>query len=87
MEAFPEKSELDEYGMMDSFSFHFPDRHVQEGLTIALDGPGAFRRFKNTLRRFNIEDDWYEYKEMVLLDFARRWCEENDIPYYIEGTK
>lgn len=45
-------------------------RHIRDGLCIALDGPGAFRRFKTALRRFHMEEEWYAYKEEEMLDFA-----------------
>lgn len=81
---FPSKRDLGEYEMMEEFSGEYPDAHIRDCLCIAIDGSGAFRRFKNALRRFDIEDQWHEYKNQAMLEFAQKWCEENEIPYYLE---
>lgn len=36
---------------------------------------------KDRIRRYNIEDEWYKYKEERLKELAIRWCEENEIDY------
>lgn len=86
MLPFPDKRDLDEYGMMEEFSENYPDAHIRDCLCIAIDGSGAFRRFKNTINRFDIEDQWYAYKDQAVLKFAEKWCKENEIPYYMEET-
>ena len=84
---FPDKRELGEYEMMEEFSENFADAHIRDCLCIAIDGSGAFRRFKNTISRFGIEEQWYAHKDQAMLEFAKQWCEENDIPYYVEEEK
>lgn len=81
---FPSKRDLGGYEMMEEFSEDYPDAHIRDCLCIATQGSGAFRRFKNALRRFGIEEQWYEYKNRAMLEFAQKWCEENEIPYYLE---
>lgn len=73
--------------MMEEFSEGFADEHIRDCLCIAIEGSGAFRRFKNTIRRFGIEEQWYAYKDRAMLKFARKWCEENDIPYQMEEAE
>lgn len=85
MLPFPSKRELGEYEMMEEFSEGFPDDHIRDYLSIAIDGSGAFRRFKNSIRRLDIEEQWYAYKNQAMLEFARKWCEENNIQY-LEGV-
>jgi hypothetical protein len=70
--------------MMENFADQYPDRHVRDGLLIALDGRGAFRRFKNTIRLLGVEEAWYAHKDMAMQNFARKWCKEHDIPWHLE---
>ena len=84
---FPDKRELNEYGMMEGFIEALTDSHQRECLEVAISGRGAFRRFKDTLPRFGLSEQWYSYKDETLLGFARRWCEENGLTYTLEGAK
>ena len=45
----------------------------------ALNGKGAFRRFKDTATRLNVEEKWYEYKDEALIKIASDWCKDNSI--------
>ena len=77
----PDKRRLDEYGMMEDFIRTVPDVHIRDCLSVAIEGKGAFRRFKDTAIRFGVVDEWYRFKERALLSFARAWCEENELSY------
>lgn len=46
----------------------------------AIDGRGAFRRFKNQLYRFGLEKEWYQFRDKYFEQIAREWCLENDVP-------
>ena len=87
MIRFPDKRELDEYGMMEDFIETLTDPHQRECFEIAISGRGAFRRFKDTLPRFGLEQQWYRYKDEALFDFARKWCEENSLSYTTEDAR
>jgi len=52
-----------------------------ELLCVALEGAGAFRRFKNTLHRVDLTEKWYAFRHKVYVEIVRRWCEENGIKY------
>jgi len=54
---------------------------VAELLCVALEGAGAFRRFKDTLYRVDLTDEWYAFKHKAYIEVAKRWCEENGINY------
>jgi hypothetical protein len=45
--------------MMVSFVETVSDSHKNELLCVALEGAGAFRRFKDTLYRIDLTDEWY----------------------------
>jgi hypothetical protein len=57
-----------------------PER-LSDELQNAIRGAGAFRYFKDALRRYRREKDWYAYREEALRQIAIEWCEENGIEY------
>lgn len=60
--AIPERTSNDGYDMMVQFTKRLEDFNISQILFDALDGRGAFRRFKNVLRRYpRIEEQWYKY--------------------------
>lgn len=77
----PDKQEFDEYSIMEEFSDNYPDTHIQDCLSIAISGKGAFRRFKDTVIRFGIETEWYAYRDAAFFEFARNWCKQYEIQY------
>jgi Uncharacterised protein family (UPF0158) len=52
---------------------------IGEDLLHAIHGAGAFRNFKDTLRRHGIESAWFAFRTEALRQIAQSWCEENDI--------
>ena len=42
---------------------------------------GAFRRFKDAIFDFEIEDKWYEFKVNAFREMAISWLAENKIDY------
>jgi hypothetical protein len=47
----------------------------------SISGRGAFRRFKNAVRRHGIEQNWYRFKDEAYKEIAREWCKENGITW------
>ena len=58
--------------------YAFRDR---EALETAIEGKGAFRCFKTTVRRRGIEDAWYAYRDMRYRRAAREFCQEAGIDW------
>jgi len=81
----PTQREINEYGMMEDFVEELPDGDQKYTLAVAISGRGAFRRFKDTVARFDLEDKWYAYRERCYARVARRWCEDNDVEYFQKG--
>ena len=79
--ALPTRRQINEYGMMEDFINQLPDGETKRSLGIAIQGKGAFRRFKDTAYQFGIQDDWFAFRDAAYHRVARRWCEENDIEY------
>ena len=83
--AAPSQRNINEYDIMVNFAETVSDPRKNELLSIALTGRGAFRRFKDTLYRVELRDEWFEYKRKAYIKIAREWCEENDIEYIDDG--
>jgi hypothetical protein len=49
-------------------------------LYIAIQGRGAFRRFKDEISELGIEKQWYEYKDKKIKDLVIEWCKEQHLP-------
>ena len=79
--AAPGQRDLNEYDIMADFAESVTDPRANELLSVALEGKGAFRRFKDTLHRVGLADEWYDFKHKAFVDIAREWCEENEIEY------
>jgi hypothetical protein len=52
-----------------------------------IRGSGAFQRFKHAIRRHNIADDWYRYRQTALERIAIDWLDANAIPYEIKRDR
>ena len=65
--------------MMSDFADTVRNPRKHEQLEIALSGKGAFRRFKDAVIREGVEDAWYAFRDRRYLEFARDWCDENEL--------
>lgn len=73
-EPIPEKLSSEDYDTMVMFVRRLDDINLAQRLYDALEGKGAFRRFKDTLARYpQTERDWYEYKDETERQEVRRW--------------
>jgi hypothetical protein len=77
----PTKYDVHEYQIMERFCLSLKNRGISEALYRAIKGKGAFRRFKDDIIRFDIEDDWYKYREEAMKQVAIDWCELNQIEF------
>lgn len=82
----PERESHDAYDDMVRFTETMTNENLREKLFIALDGRGAFRRFKNVIHNHPAEADrWYAYEEEATARQAREWLTDMGIEP-IEGT-
>lgn len=72
--ALPLPGEFDDYKVMCHFA-ESQEGAARDLLVKALNGRGAFRRFKNEVRELGIDKDWYSYRDEALADFARDFLE------------
>lgn len=75
----PGKYEIHEYRIMEDFIKELDNQRLQTELYRAIQGRGAFRRFKDKIRYSGIEQQWYDYQNNAYREFALRWCKENNI--------
>ena len=73
--------ELDEYGLMARFAAAVENAQLAARLDRALQGRGAFRRFKDVAGDHGLLDQWYEYRDRALEEEVARWLDENGIAY------
>jgi hypothetical protein len=72
----PQADSHDEYNLMVAFAM-VRDRHLRELLEVALDGRGAFQRFKKVLARYPKERErWFAFRDEDLRRQIGAWLEE-----------
>jgi hypothetical protein len=79
--AAPSQYDIHEFRIMVDFVKTVSDSHKNELLSVALNGAGAFRKFKDTLARVNLTEEWRAFKRKTYVRIARGWCKENEIEY------
>jgi hypothetical protein len=80
-EELPTKAEVHEWAIMQDFAHSVESESIREDLLHAIHGAGAFRYFKDTLRRHGIESAWFAFRTEALRHIALSWCEENHIAW------
>ena len=79
--ALPTKFDVHEWEIMKNFANSLDSSKIRDQLLHAIHGSGAFRMFKDTIRRHNIESQWFDYREEALKEIAIEWCEEHNLSY------
>lgn len=64
---------------MDDFAYRYPDAAISNTLREALCGKSAFRRFKDTVYRLGIRDEWFSYRAKRYRKIAEEWCINNGL--------
>jgi hypothetical protein len=77
----PTKHDINEYEIVGDFCQTVSDQQKQDTLLRAIKGKGAFRRFKDKVTEFQIEDQWYSYRDERLKQIAIEWCQDNNVRY------
>jgi hypothetical protein len=79
--ALPDKYEIDEYHIMERFCLSINDDKIRDILYSGIKGRGAFRIFKDNIRRYGLVDEWYKFRDEALKQIAIEWCECHEIPF------
>jgi hypothetical protein len=77
--SLPTKFDVHEWEIMQDFARSVESTKISDELQRAIHGKGAFRMFKDTLQRHNIESAWFDFRAGALKQIAIEWCEENQI--------
>jgi hypothetical protein len=73
-------SSREQYRWMERFVASVSDPPLRERLLIAIDGKGAFRRFKDVLLAFPAERErWFAYRSELLHFHIQTWLDHMDI--------
>lgn len=75
----PGQYEIHEYRMMKDFIDAMDNQKLQTELYRAIQGRGAFRRFKDKIHYEGIEQQRYDYQNNAHKEFALCWCKENNL--------
>lgn len=68
------------YRDMAAFIASLEDERVRELLEVAIQGSGAFRRFKDTLARTpEVEKAWFAFRNARSVERMMEWLEEEEI--------
>lgn len=79
--ALPSKFDSHEYAIMERFCLTVDDEQARDRLLDAIRGRGAFRRFKDLVRRLGIDKEWYRHRDDALQEIAADFLEATGIPY------
>jgi hypothetical protein len=77
----PDQYEINEYAIMEQFCESLEDQRKQESLLAAIQGRGAFRRFKDMVYAQAIEEDWFAFKNVAIKRIAAEFLDHENIPY------
>ena len=77
----PDKFEIHEWAIMERFAISQTARSIRTELINAIHGRGAYRMFKDTVRRLGVEEAWLAFRKTAFEDIAKDWLEENGISY------
>lgn len=75
------RNDYNEYEIMEEFIGTLEDYHIREKLYEAIQGRGAFRRFKDGIIEHGVHKQWYNYKESKIKELVIEWCKEQDIEF------
>ncbi|SFN79633.1 UPF0158 family protein [Proteiniclasticum ruminis] len=75
----PTEYEIHEYQIMENFVNSLEDEDAARELLNAMQGKGAFRRFKEKVSLLSLEDRWYNHRDEAYEKIAMEWCGENGI--------
>lgn len=75
----PTKYDIDEYSIMENFCTSLDKKEIGDILYDLICGSGAFRRFKNAIYKYGVEDEWDKYRNNAIKEIAVEWCKENNI--------
>jgi len=77
----PTKYDIDEYSIMENFCTSLDKQEIGDILYDLISGSGAFRRFKDAIYKYGVEDEWNTYRDNAIKEIAIEWCRQNNIEF------
>lgn len=77
----PDKFEINEYSIMERYSYTIEDEQIRLALLAAINGKGAFRRFKDKLHEHGINEDWFKFRANAFKQIAADFLLDQGIPF------
>ena len=77
----PSQFDIHEYEIMERFCLSISNEKISDVLLDKIRGSGAFRRFKDTIYRYEIEKDWFKFRDDAYKEIAISWLESNGFAY------
>ena len=79
-EQIPKAESHDGYRDMEDFIATVENEHLAELLEVAINGKGAFRRFKDVLFNYPEERErWFKFKDDRMEERALEWLDDIDV--------
>lgn len=72
-------NDYNEYEIVEEFIGTLSEAEVRKELFGAIQGRGAFRRFKDGIIEHDVEKLWFDFKEKKVKELVIEWCEEKDL--------
>jgi len=77
----PSKFDINEYRIMERFCHQVVDPRIRGDLLRAIQGSGAFGRFKTLAQHCGIVEEWHAFRDRALEDIAAGWLEANGFAF------
>lgn len=77
----PTQYDINEYSIMEDFCMYLDKKEIGDILYDLIKGSGAFRRFKDAVYKYGVEDEWYKYRDNAIKEIAIEWCRQNNIEF------
>lgn len=77
----PRRHSHEDYRVMERFCLERCADSLQEELLTAIQGRGAFGRFKDAIHRRGIDEAWYAFRREALTEEAKAWLEAHEIAF------
>ncbi len=77
----PTQWDVNEYQIMEAFCEALPEGAARDSLCTAIQGKGAFRRFKDTARALDVSKKWHRFRLARFRSIAVEWCRANGLAY------
>ena len=83
----PSAFDIHEYEIMERFCLSISDEKISDVLLSKIRGSGAFRRFKDTVYQYGIEENWFRYRDEAYKEIAISWLESHGFDYVDDMNK